>query len=90
MRQCGYDDAVHLRDARYDHVVHMMTAAKGAEDFYQLDNNPARSEGLELARDLDARAANVSLTLKGFPHRNEATSPGCWIRGGPLSSTNPP
>lgn len=62
MRQCGYHDSIHLRDARYDQVVHMMTAANGAEAFYQLDNNPARSEGLELARDLDSRAANVSLS----------------------------
>ena len=59
MESCGYDDSFQLRDARYDQVVHMMTAANGAEDFYQLDN-PARSEGLELARDLDSKAANVS------------------------------
>ncbi len=52
-------DSIRLRDARYDQVVHMMTAAKGAEPFYQLDNNATRSEGLELARELDTKAALV-------------------------------
>lgn len=59
MDQCGYD-SIRLRDARYDQVVHMMTAASGAENFYQLDNNPSRSEGLVLAREMDNKAATVS------------------------------
>ena len=59
---CGYD-AISIRDARYNQVVHMMTAAKGAEPFYQLDN-PARSEGLELARELDSKAATVSTVVR--------------------------
>ncbi len=52
-------DSIQLRDARYDQVVHMMTAASGAEQFYQLANNSARSEGIELARELDTKAAQV-------------------------------
>ena len=52
-------DSIQLRDARYDQVVHMMTAANGAEQFYQLANNATRSEGLELARELDTKAAQV-------------------------------
>lgn len=60
MKQCGYEDSMYLRDARYHQVVHMMTAACGAEEFYQLDN-PARSEGKELARELDRKAATVSV-----------------------------
>ena len=53
-------DSIQLRDARYDQVVHMMTAANGAEQFYHLANNATRSEGLELARELDTKAAQVS------------------------------
>lgn len=51
---------VELRDERYDQIVHMVTSAQGAESFYQLANNSARSEGLELARELDAKVAQVS------------------------------
>ena len=48
-----------LRDNRYDQVVHMVTAASGAESFYQLDNNSARSEDLDQARERDTKAAEV-------------------------------
>ncbi|KAI8892428.1 AAA domain-containing protein [Globomyces pollinis-pini] len=37
-------DEVSLRDHRYDCVVHLVTAAKGAESFYTLENNNTRSE----------------------------------------------
>ena len=69
MDQCNCD-SIQLRDARYDQVVHMTTAANGAEAFYQLDNNPARSEGLVLAREMDNKAANVSESgVKGTGRR---------------------
>lgn len=29
-------DSVQLRDARYDQIIHMVTAANGAEAFYQV------------------------------------------------------
>lgn len=45
---------VDLRDKRYDGVIHMLTAAEGAEAFYGLDN-PARTETPEQARLVDAR-----------------------------------
>ena len=35
---------VYLRDRRYDLVLHMVTAADGAEKFYNLSNNIARYE----------------------------------------------
>lgn len=35
---------VSLRDKRYDSVIHLVTAADGAEEFYKLDNNTARYE----------------------------------------------
>lgn len=41
------------RDKRYDAVIHMVTAAKGAEKFYTLENNAARSETPEQARVAD-------------------------------------
>ena len=33
---------IKLRDARYDAVIHMVTAAQGAEEFYTLENNASR------------------------------------------------
>lgn len=54
-------DSIQLRDARYDQVVHLMTAANGAESFYQTSNNSIRSEGIDLARKLDHKAAQVRL-----------------------------
>ena len=46
-----------LRDKRYDQVIHMVSAANGAEMFYTTDDHETRSEGVELARQLDDRAA---------------------------------
>ena len=40
-----------LRDNRYDGVIHLVTAADGAEDFYETGSNEARYEGLKQARD---------------------------------------
>jgi thymidylate kinase/CYTH domain-containing protein len=54
-----------LRDGRYDCVVHLVTAAIGAEKFYTIANNTTRSEGLELARKLDHRVMNAWL---GHPY----------------------
>ncbi|TSC83341.1 MAG: hypothetical protein G01um101419_24 [Parcubacteria group bacterium Gr01-1014_19] len=33
-----------IRDLRYDAVIHLMTAAKGKEEYYTLENNPSRLE----------------------------------------------
>lgn len=44
---------VSLRDARYDQVIHLVSAAQGAEDFYSLANNNTRKESIEEARKLD-------------------------------------
>jgi len=51
---------VDLRDSRYNQVIHLMTAAKGAEAYYQIEGNPVRSEGIEQARALD------SLTIESW------------------------
>jgi len=40
---------------RYDLVIHMVTAADGAEKFYTTENNAARTETPEQARELDGK-----------------------------------
>ena len=45
--------------ARYDHVIHLSSAALGAEQSYTLANNAARTESPEHARALDAAVAAV-------------------------------
>ena len=50
---------------RYDAVFHMVTAADGAEEFYTLQNNIARSEGVKEAIELDRRTQNAWV---GHPH----------------------
>lgn len=57
--------AVELRDARYAAVIHMVTAANGAEHFYTLANNAVRSESPELACAIDDRLKNA---WTGHPH----------------------
>ena len=46
---------VHLRDRRYEGVVHLVTAAEGAEEFYNLSNNETRYEGIAAAKSVDKR-----------------------------------
>lgn len=48
-----------LRDWRYDLVLHFKTVAHGAEQFFTLDNNPARQCTPELARILDDKSRAV-------------------------------
>lgn len=50
---------VDLRDNRYDQIIHLVTAANGAEQFYTLENNTARTESIELARELDEKCAKA-------------------------------
>ena len=44
-----------IRDARYDAVIHLMTAAIGAEEHYGIQTNAVRYETLEEARGVDER-----------------------------------
>ncbi len=55
---------VELRD-QYDAVFHLVTAAKGAEEFYTMENNAARYESIEEARALDDR---LIAAWTGHPH----------------------
>ena len=57
-------DEVALRDD-YDGVFHLVTAAKGAEQFYTLSNNQARTETPEQARELDDK---LIAAWTGHPH----------------------
>ena len=56
---------VGLRDRRYDAVIHLVTAADGAEAFYTTANNAARTETPEQARALDHKLREAWL---GHPH----------------------
>jgi hypothetical protein len=48
-----------LREGRYNAIFHLVTAAEGAERFYSLENNAARTETAEEARALDAQTRNA-------------------------------
>jgi len=52
-------DEVEIRDNRYNQVVHMVSAAKGAEDFYTIEHHASRLEGIEEAKVLDTKAAEA-------------------------------
>lgn len=54
-----------LRDHRYDAVLHLVSAADGAEQFYTTANNETRSEGIEGARILDKKVIDA---WTGHPH----------------------
>lgn len=54
LRSFGYTKRL-LCDERYHAVIHLRTAALGAEAYYTLANNSARTETPELARQLDER-----------------------------------
>jgi len=53
-----------LRD-EYDAVFHLVTAAKGAEEFYTLSNNQARTETVEEAAAMDDKLISA---WTGHPH----------------------
>lgn len=52
-------NTIEMRDNRYDQVVHLITAALGAEKFYNTEDNPCRTETIEEARKLDAFTAQA-------------------------------
>ena len=54
-----------LREHRYDAVLHLVSAADGAEKFYTTVNNPDRHENIEQARILDKRVIEA---WTGHPH----------------------
>ncbi|XP_021959969.1 TRPL translocation defect protein 14 isoform X3 [Folsomia candida] len=50
---------VEIRDTRYNQIIHMVSAANGAEPFYTVAEHACRSEGIELAQELDQKAAEA-------------------------------
>lgn len=56
---------IQLRDRRYEAVVHLVTAANGAAEFYTGENNEARYETIEEAIELDKKLIN---SWTGHPH----------------------
>lgn len=48
-------NAVQLRDNRYDAVIHLVTAANGADKYYNLDNQARYETSLEIAIDVDQK-----------------------------------
>ena len=49
----------HLRDDRYDSVIHLVSAADGAEEYYQTENNLVRMESVEQAKEMDQKLLNA-------------------------------
>ena len=45
------------------YLLFKVTAAKGAENFYQISSNAVRIEGIEQARERDNKAIQVSNTI---------------------------
>jgi len=72
LERLGYAEG-ELRDNRYDAVIHMTTAADGAEEFYTTENNGARTETAEEARALDKRVLKGWL---GHDHLHICTNKG--------------
>lgn len=57
--QCIMDDmgsnVVMLRDKRYDGILHMVTAADGAQQFYSVINKESQYESIQQAIDIDKK-----------------------------------
>ena len=58
-------NTIQLRDSRYDAVLHLVSAANSAEEFYTTANNAARSEDARTARMLDIKLISA---WNGHPH----------------------
>ncbi|KAK0402683.1 hypothetical protein QR680_016473 [Steinernema hermaphroditum] len=58
LSECGLHQ-FELRENRYNQIVHMVTAADGAESYYTLANNKTRKEGLTQALDQDRITRNA-------------------------------
>lgn len=63
LRICNVNE-IELRD-NYDAVFHLVSASKGASEFYTLENNKARSESIEEARICDDK---ILESWTGHPH----------------------
>ena len=53
---------------RYDAVIHLVSAAIGAEEFYTTENNEVRHETPEQAADLDRKVETASVPTLSAIH----------------------
>ena len=67
-------NTIGLTDRRYEAVIHMVTAADGAPEFYTGENNEARYETKEQACALDKKLINAWV---GHPHFSIIANNGC-------------
>jgi hypothetical protein len=93
LANAGIDDNVSAREGRYDAVFHLVTAANGAERFYTLDNNLARSE-VRPDYQSSSSPSHVPCYAVNRPRRKPGKSTrSCWLRGtatpATTSSTTP-
>lgn len=58
--ECDWNE-VDLRDNRYHLVVHLVSAANGAEAFYTTQGHATRHEGIEFAKTLDKITSQVCI-----------------------------
>lgn len=59
LKSLGVNSVFEVKDKRYDLVVHLVSAALGAEEHYSLANNAARTESYEEAREVDKRVMDA-------------------------------
>lgn len=64
LREIGIEE-FDLLNKRYDQVVHLVTAADGAEEYYTLSNNTARKENVVAAKEMDEKTRKAWL---GHPY----------------------
>lgn len=55
-----------LRDHRYDLVIHLSTAADGAEEHYDLGSNVARHESVAFAIEIDKKLQEAWINHPNF------------------------
>jgi hypothetical protein len=67
---------IEMRDQRYDAVLHLVTAAEGAESYYTCEGHAARSEGLEEARCVDLRTREA---WSGHPRLYVIENRNAWL-----------
>ncbi|XP_037883494.1 TRPL translocation defect protein 14 isoform X2 [Glossina fuscipes] len=48
---------IEMRDNRYNQILHLVSAANGAEEFYSTEEHACRSECVDVARELDYKSA---------------------------------
>lgn len=65
LQSLGINSVFEVKDNRYDMVIHLFSAAIGAEEHYILSNNNARTESAEQARIVDRQILN---SWTGHPH----------------------